>query len=68
MFIENVLAITPNRNARIYRSSTTAARALSGDGSTRVQRTIQRRVAEGGGYVGNVWVQGTDFINVTYGV
>ncbi len=59
MFSENVLAISPNRNVTIFRSSTTAARALSGDGSTRVQRTIQRRIATGGGYVGGTWVQGT---------
>jgi hypothetical protein len=56
-----VLAITPNREARVYRSTTTAARQLSGDGTTRTQRTIQRRIAEGGGYIGNVWIQGTAF-------
>lgn len=59
--MSKVLAITPTREVRVYRSTSTAARQLSGDGSTRTQRTIQRRVAEGGGYVGNVWVQGTSF-------
>lgn len=60
-----VLAITPNRGVRIYRSTTSAARQLSGDGSTRVLRTVQRRVAEGGGYVGGVWVQGTAYSTET---
>lgn len=56
-----VLAITPNRGVRVYRSAATAARQLSGDGSNRVERTIYRRINEGGGYVGRVWVQGTAY-------
>lgn len=54
-----VLALNPNRSVRVFSSTANAARQLSGDGTTRVLRTIQRRVSEGGGYVGNVWVQGT---------
>lgn len=51
-----VLTVGPNRGVRLYSSIRTAARALSGDGTERSRTTIGTRVAEGGGFVGDVWV------------
>lgn len=56
-----ILAILPSREVRLFKSTSTLARQLSGNGTTSVQRTIQRRLELGGGYVGNVYVQRTAF-------
>ena len=40
-----------------YSSATNASRALSGTGSTGKAATITRRCNDGGGYIGNTWVQ-----------
>jgi hypothetical protein len=56
--MQPVLAITPNtRNTVVFSSINSAARQLSGDGTTSRARTIRRRLAEGGGYVGGVYVE-----------
>ncbi len=58
-----VLTVGPNNGVRVYSSIRTAARALSGDGTARLRTTISTRVANGGGYVGNVWVtDGSSFV------
>lgn len=55
----NILTISPNGNAKVYSSVRAASRVLTGFGSESLKDTINRRVNNGGGYVKNVWVQGT---------
>jgi len=57
----NVLTIGPNRGMKVYGSLRAASRALSGDGSDSLRSTITRRIDNGGGYVGNVWVEATNY-------
>ena len=52
-----VLTEGPNGGQKTYSSTTAAARALSGDGTESKRSSISRRCSEGGGYVGEVWVQ-----------
>lgn len=59
MIAQRVLAVGPNGGARFYSSASAASRALSGYGVDSLRNTIMRRVDEGGGYVGNVFVIGT---------
>ena len=56
----SVLAISPSKQARVYSSVRAASRVLSGTGTDRRRNTVTRRCDEGGGYVGNVWVQYTN--------
>ena len=56
---QSVLAIGPNGGAHIYSSASAAARVLSGNGTRSKIMSVTRRLNEGGGYVGNVWVQTT---------
>jgi len=51
-----VLTIGPNKGVRVYNSIRAASRALSGTGSDEMRSTISRRINEGGGYIGNVYV------------
>jgi hypothetical protein len=52
-----ITTIGPNGGQHTYKSATTAARALGGNGTDSKRITIGRRCSEGGGYVGNVWVE-----------
>lgn len=56
-----VLAIGPNQGLRVYQSATALSRALSGNGTDTRRSTISRRLAQGGGFVGNVFVQRTSY-------
>ena len=57
-----ILAIGPNGGFTTYASTRTLSRALSGTGNGDTLRsTISRRLANGGGFVGNVFVQRTSF-------
>lgn len=51
-----VLTVSQNDTVRVFNSIRAASRMLSGTGSEELRSTIARRVAEGGGYVGNVYV------------
>lgn len=57
----SVLAITPTRQVRVFKSLRAASRALSGNGTDAVRSTITRRCDLGGGYIGNNWVQYSTF-------
>jgi len=61
----DVLTIGPNKGVRVYKSIRAASRALSGTGSDEMRTTISRRLSEGGGYIGNVYV--TSAINYMHG-
>lgn len=56
-----VLTVGPQNGAKAYISLRAASRALSGNGTDAKRRTIARRIAQGGGFVGDVWVQNTRF-------
>ena len=53
----SILTVGPTGVATRYNSLRAASRVLSGNGSDNSRRTIARRIASGGGYVGKVWVQ-----------
>lgn len=57
----SVLTIGPNGGAKVYTSARAASRALSGTGSEGMRGAIGRRLVEGGGFVGGVWVQATSY-------
>lgn len=57
----HVLTVGPNNGVKVYSSLRAASRALSGDGSDSLRRTITRRMDVGGGYVGDVWVEPSNF-------
>ena len=57
----SVLTIGPNKGTKVYSSTRAASRALSGTGSDSLRRTIGRRLDNGGGFVGSVWVQTTTY-------
>lgn len=59
--MQHVLTIGPNNGVKVYGSLRAASRALSGNGSDALRRTIARRLDDGGGYVGNVWVEPTNY-------
>ncbi len=59
----NVLTIGPNGGVHVYGSLRAASRALSGTGTDSRRRTLTRRAGNGGGYIGNVWVQFTAMNN-----
>ena len=61
---ENVLVIGPNGSAAVYSSIRATSRALSGNGSDSLRRTITRRLDIDGGFVGNNWVQSTSLTSV----
>ena len=51
---------TRTGNPVIYQSMSAASRVLSGNGdSDNLRRQISRRCENGGGYIGDVWVQFT---------
>lgn len=60
MSYSRILAVSPSRVATVYQNATTASRVLSGVGSDGRRHTITRRCDQGGGYVGNTWVQYTN--------
>ena len=64
MISEKVLAIGPNGAATVYSSIRAASRALSGNGSSSLRRTITRRLDIDGGFVGNNWVQATSLQSI----
>lgn len=57
----SVLTIGPNGGAKVYSSARAASRALSGFGTDSLRNTIVRRIDDGGGFVGGVWVQSTAY-------
>lgn len=57
----DILTIGPNNGLKIYKSVRAASRALSGNGSDSLKSTIHNRIVNGGGYVGNTWIQSTKF-------
>lgn len=57
----SVLTIGPNGGAKVYSSLRAASRALSGLGTDSLRSTITRRVDDGGGFVGGVWVESTNY-------
>lgn len=57
----SILTIGPNGGMRVYGSTRKVSRALSGNGTTSLQSTVTRRVQKGGGYIGDVWVEGTNY-------
>jgi hypothetical protein len=57
----NVLTIGPNKGMKVYGSLRATSRALSGNGSDSLRRSIARRVENGGGYIGEVWVEATNY-------
>jgi len=65
MYAERVLTVGPNGSAAVYSSIRAASRALSGNGSDSLRRTISRRIDLGGGYIGNNWVQATTLEGVS---
>lgn len=56
---QSILTVGPTGAATRYSSLRAVSRVLSGDGSDSARRTIARRVNDGGGFVGEVWVQGS---------
>lgn len=64
MNTERILSVGPNGSATVYNSIRAASRALSGNGSDSLRRTISRRLDTGGGFVGNNWVQTTSLQSV----
>jgi len=60
----SILTVGPSRSARRYASLRAASRALSGNGTDGARRTITRRVDQGGGYYGGVWVQLSDIPSI----
>lgn len=58
---QRILAIGPNGGFTTYTNASALSRALSGNGTESRRNTISRRLATGGGYVGNVYVQRTSF-------
>lgn len=57
----SVLTIGPNGGAKVYSSLRAASRALSGLGTDSLRSTITRRIDDGGGFVGGVWVESTNY-------
>jgi len=53
---QRVLTIGPNNGVRVYKSIRATSRALSGTGSDDMRSTISRRLSEGGGYIGDVFI------------
>jgi hypothetical protein len=56
-----ILAVGPNGGSQVYRSVRAASRALSGTGSDSLRNSINRRLADGGDYIGGVWVEALPF-------
>lgn len=54
---QQVLVMGPNFGTQVYSSLRATSRALSGKGSDGRRSTITRRIQEGGGHVGEVFVQ-----------
>jgi hypothetical protein len=61
----SILTVGPSGGASRYKSIRATSRALSGNGSDSIRSTIGRRIDEGGGYIGNVWVQQTALPGIT---
>jgi hypothetical protein len=59
--MQHVLTIGPNNGVKVYKSLRSASRALSGNGTDGLRRTIARRLDVGGGFVGSVWVQASNY-------
>lgn len=59
--MQHVLTIGPNNGVKVYGSLRAASRALSGTGKDSLRRTITRRLDNGGGFVGQVWVEASNF-------
>ncbi len=60
-----ILTIGPNGGAHRYTSATAASRALSGNGTDSLRKTILRRASDdNGGYVGKVWVETTNLTTI----
>lgn len=58
---QRILAINPSRKVTVFNSARSASRSLSGTGGDSRRGSITRRCDEGGGYVGGVWVQFTNY-------
>lgn len=60
----SILTVGPSGSATRYTSLRAVSRVLSGDGSDSVRSTVTRRVDQGGGFVGGVWVQLSDIPSI----
>ena len=60
----SILTVGPNGGTARYGSIRKASRVLSGNGTDSVPNTIARRVGQGGGFVGSVWVQLSDIPSI----
>lgn len=59
MTSQKVLVVGPNGAAAVYSSIRATSRVLSGFGTDSRRRTITRRLDNGGGFIGDVFVQPT---------
>lgn len=59
-----LLTVGPTGKATRYASLRAASRALSGFGSDGVRSSITRRADNGGGFIGDVWVQYSDIPSI----
>jgi hypothetical protein len=57
----SVLTIGPNKVAKTYSSVRATSRVLSGNGTDSRRGAIANRCDNGGGFVGEVWVQYTRY-------
>lgn len=53
---KKIVTVGPNMGVRFYSNASALSRALSGYGTDSRRKTISRRLAQGGGFVGKVWV------------
>lgn len=61
MYSNTVLTISPTKGVRVYKSERALSRVLSGNGTDSLHSTINRRATAGGGFVGDTWVQYTNY-------
>jgi len=59
-----VLVVGPNGAAAVYSSLRATSRVLSGFGTDSRRSTITRRINNGGGFIGDVFVQPTSLTGV----
>lgn len=54
--MNKIITLGPNGGVSTFTSAAALSRVLSGNGSDSRRKTIARRIAVGGGYVGEVYV------------
>lgn len=52
-----VLVTYQSGSTRTFKSQDAVSRSLTGTGSVSLRSTVSRRVAQGGGYIGSVYIQ-----------